>query len=165
MRGAGFANTDIWRATASIDSAVGFCPVGGAWLTTHMWQHYLFTGHRKFLENSYPVFKNASLFFLDILVEEPTHHWLVTCPSMSPEHGGLVAFRHAFVSQAFLDDASEGEIREWVGHTNSRIVERYRHLRSDDAAKNGADRFFRRCPEREEQHQHRGKRSVKWNQS
>jgi integrase len=47
--------------------------------------------------------------------------------------GRLHSFRHAFVSQAFLDGASEGEIREWVGHTNSRIVERYRHLRNEDA--------------------------------
>lgn len=84
-------NTDIWRATAPIDSAVGFWPVGGAWLTTHMWQHYLFSGDRKFLEDAYPIFKGASQFFLDTLVEEPTHQWLVTCPSMSPEHGGLVA--------------------------------------------------------------------------
>jgi integrase len=45
----------------------------------------------------------------------------------------LHSFRHAFVSQAFLDGVSEGEIRSWVGHTNSRIVERYRHLRNEDA--------------------------------
>jgi alpha-L-fucosidase 2 len=84
-------NTDIWRATAPIDSAVGFWPMGGAWLTTHLWEHYQFTGDRKFLEESYPILKGASQFFLDTLVEEPTHKWLVTCPSMSPEHGGLVA--------------------------------------------------------------------------
>ncbi|MDQ3816002.1 MAG: glycoside hydrolase N-terminal domain-containing protein, partial [Armatimonadota bacterium] len=84
-------NTDLWRATAPIDAAVGFWPTGGAWLTTHLWEHYLFTGDRKFLESVYPIFKGASQFFMDILVEEPTHKWLVTCPSMSPEHGGLVA--------------------------------------------------------------------------
>lgn len=84
-------NTDLWRATAPIDSAVGFWPMGGAWLTTHMWEHYLFTGDRKFLAEAYPIFKGASQFFLETLVEEPKHHWLVTCPSMSPEHGGLVA--------------------------------------------------------------------------
>jgi integrase len=49
------------------------------------------------------------------------------------EHGRLHSFRHFFVSQAFLGGASEGEIREWVGHRDSRIVERYRHLRSQDA--------------------------------
>jgi alpha-L-fucosidase 2 len=83
-------NTDIWRATAPIDSAVGFWPMGGAWLTTHLWEHYQFSGDRAFLERSYPIMKGASQFFLDTLVEEPTHKWLVTCPSMSPEHGGLV---------------------------------------------------------------------------
>jgi integrase len=47
--------------------------------------------------------------------------------------GRLHSFRHYFVSQAFLGGASEGEIREWVGHTDSRIVERYRHLRDEEA--------------------------------
>ena len=49
------------------------------------------------------------------------------------ESGRLHSFRHAFVSQSFLDGAGEGEIRTWVGHTNSRIVERYRHLSNEDA--------------------------------
>jgi alpha-L-fucosidase 2 len=65
--------------------------MGGAWLTTHLWEHYQFSGDRKFLEEAYPILKGASQFFLDTLVEEPAHQWLVTCPSMSPEHGGLVA--------------------------------------------------------------------------
>jgi alpha-L-fucosidase 2 len=85
-------NTDAWRATAPIDAPqYGMWPTGGAWLTTHLWQHYLFTGDRAALEHDYPIFKGACEFFLDTLVEEPTHHWLVTCPSMSPEHGGVVA--------------------------------------------------------------------------
>ncbi|TFW32922.1 glycosyl hydrolase family 95 catalytic domain-containing protein [Massilia horti] len=82
-------NTDIWRATAPIDAAVGMWPVGGAWLTSHLWEHYLFSGDRKYLASIYPILKGASQFFIDTLVEEPTHHWLVTAPSMSPEHGGL----------------------------------------------------------------------------
>lgn len=49
------------------------------------------------------------------------------------EHGRLHSFRHFFTSQAFLGGASEGEIREWVGHRDSKIVERYRHLRMTDA--------------------------------
>ena len=84
-------NSDLWRATAPIDSAVGFWPMGGAWLTTHLWEHYLFTGDRDFLKSVYPIFKGSSEFFMDILIKEPEHGWLVTCPSMSPEHGGLVA--------------------------------------------------------------------------
>jgi integrase len=49
------------------------------------------------------------------------------------EHGRLHSFRHFFVSQAFLGGASEGEIREWVGHADSKMVEHYRHLGQKDA--------------------------------
>ena len=83
-------NTDLWRATAPIDSPVtGMWPTGGAWLCTHLWTHYQFTLDRAFLAKAYPVMKGASLFFLDTLFEEPAHHWLVTAPSLSPEHGGV----------------------------------------------------------------------------
>jgi alpha-L-fucosidase 2 len=85
-------NTDIWRATAPIDYPYsGMWPMGGAWLSTHLWEHYLFTRDKSFLEQSYPIFKGASEFFLDTLVEDPKTKYLVTCPSVSPEHGGLVA--------------------------------------------------------------------------
>jgi alpha-L-fucosidase 2 len=80
-------NTDLWRATGPIDRAnSGFWPTGGAWLCQNLWEHYLFTGDRKFLAQIYPAMKGAAQFFLDTLVEEPAHHWLVTCPSMSPEN-------------------------------------------------------------------------------
>ena len=48
-------------------------------------------------------------------------------------HARLHSFRHYFISQAFLGGASEGEIRSWVGHRDSRVIERYRHLRDKDA--------------------------------
>lgn len=80
-------NTDLWRATGPIDGAFyGMWPTGGAWLTRHLWEHWLFTGDRAFLARSYPVMKGAAEFFLDTLVAEPKHGWLVTSPSMSPEH-------------------------------------------------------------------------------
>ena len=82
-----FHNTDLWRATAVIDGNWAFTPTCGAWLTTHLWEHYQFTGDKRFLKEVYPVFKGAAEFFLDFLVEEPTHKWLVTCPSASPENG------------------------------------------------------------------------------
>lgn len=49
------------------------------------------------------------------------------------EHGRLHSFRHYFCSQAFLGGASEGEIKEWLGHADSKMVEHYRHLHSEDA--------------------------------
>jgi alpha-L-fucosidase 2 len=80
-------NTDLWRQTAPIDGPLwGFWPTGGAWLCTHLWHHYEFSGDRKFLARAYRVMKGAAEFFLDTLVEEPRHNWLVTCPSISPEN-------------------------------------------------------------------------------
>jgi alpha-L-fucosidase 2 len=85
-------NTDAWRATGPVDYApTGMWPMGGAWLCTHLWQHYLFGGDRQFLAGAYPLMKGASEFFLDTLVEHPKYHWLVTCPSYSPENGPLCA--------------------------------------------------------------------------
>jgi alpha-L-fucosidase 2 len=80
-------NTDLWRATAPIDGPLwGFWPTGGAWLCTHLWNHYEFSGDQQFLRRVYPVMKGAAQFFLDTLVEEPKHKWLVTCPTISPEN-------------------------------------------------------------------------------
>jgi len=80
-------NTDLWRATGPIDGAVyGTWPMGGAWLSVHLWEHYLFTGDRAFLAKAYPILKGSAEFFLETLVAEPVHGWLLTSPSMSPEH-------------------------------------------------------------------------------
>ena len=49
------------------------------------------------------------------------------------EHGTFHGFRHYFCSQCFLGGASEGEIRSWLGHAESKMVEHYRHLRNEDA--------------------------------
>ncbi len=80
-------NTDAWRGTAPVDGALwGMWMTGGAWLCTHLWEHYLFTRDTEALARHYPVLKSAAEFFLDTLVEEPAHGWLVTCPSVSPEN-------------------------------------------------------------------------------
>lgn len=80
-------NTDIWRFTGPIDGAFyGLWPMGGAWLTQHLWQHYLYTGDKAFLKEYYPVLKGAAMFYMDVLQEEPENKWLVVAPSMSPEN-------------------------------------------------------------------------------
>ena len=80
-------NTDIWRAASPMDGPTwGTFSVGGAWLCTHLWEHYRFTGDTAFLDRVYPVLKSACEFFLDTLVEHPSTKWLVTCPSTSPEN-------------------------------------------------------------------------------
>ncbi|MEP6914123.1 MAG: glycoside hydrolase N-terminal domain-containing protein [Acidobacteriota bacterium] len=80
-------NTDLWRATGPIDGPqYGMWPTGGAWLTLPLWDRYEYTGDRDYLRRIYPLLKGAAQFFLDTLVVEPAHQWLVTSPSLSPEN-------------------------------------------------------------------------------
>lgn len=80
-------NTDIWRITGPVDGIYSaMWPMGGAWLSQQLWQKYLYSGDLDYLRAVYPVLKEASRFFVDVLVEEPSHHWLVVSPSMSPEN-------------------------------------------------------------------------------
>lgn len=82
-------NTDIWRSSGPVDGAAwGMYVNGGAWLATHLWQHYLFTGDKKFLKEWYPVLKGAADFYMDFMVTDPNNGYLVVAPSVSPEHGG-----------------------------------------------------------------------------
>lgn len=80
-------NTDIWRITGVVDFAnAGMWPMGGAWLSQHLWEKYLYNGDKDYLKSVYPVLKSAAQFYEDFLIEEPTHKWLVISPSMSPEN-------------------------------------------------------------------------------
>jgi alpha-L-fucosidase 2 len=80
-------NTDIWRATGAIDGANwGAFNASGAWMTQHLWEHYLYSGDKAFLASIFPVLKGASTFYIDYLVEHPKYHWLVVNPDESPEN-------------------------------------------------------------------------------
>ena len=80
-------NTDIWRVAGPIDGAFwGMFPNGGAWLATHIWEHYLYTLDKDFLREYYPILKGAADFYLDYMVERDGE--LLVVPSVSPEHGG-----------------------------------------------------------------------------
>lgn len=80
-------NTDIWRITGVVDFAnAGMWPMGGAWLSQHLWEKYLYSGDKNYLRTIFPVLKSAAQFYEDFLIEEPANHWLVASPSMSPEN-------------------------------------------------------------------------------
>ncbi|EFM12460.1 Alpha-L-fucosidase [Paenibacillus curdlanolyticus YK9] len=80
--------SNLW-ADASITSRwlpAMFWPMGGAWLTLHMWEHYLYGGDIAFLrDRAYPAMRESALFFLDFMVQDPQGRW-VTAPSVSPEN-------------------------------------------------------------------------------
>ncbi len=90
-------NTDLWRIAGPVDGTNwGMFPTGGAWLTTHLWQHYLFTGDKDFLRTYYPIMEGAARFLVQYMQTYPKNGeikeaagWLVTVPTVSPEHGPL----------------------------------------------------------------------------
>ncbi len=80
-------NTDIWMAAAPMDGpSWGTFATGGAWLVTHLWEHYRFNPDTTFLAKWYPVLRGQVRFLSSILVKDPNNGWLVTAPSTSPEN-------------------------------------------------------------------------------
>ncbi|MCL5096454.1 MAG: glycoside hydrolase family 95 protein, partial [Candidatus Omnitrophica bacterium] len=83
----------------------GMHPTGGIWIASDLWQHYLFTDDLDFLRrHAYPTLKEAAEFFLDYMIIDPKHGWLVTGPSVSPEN-------------AFVTPKGQGNCSEYMGPT------------------------------------------------
>lgn len=108
-------NTDGWRATSVADGALwGMWPTGGAWLAVMVWDHYRFTGDVETLRAHYPVIRGAARFFLDTLIPEPGHGWLVTNPSNSPElehHPGVSVCAGPTMDMQILRDLFDACLR------------------------------------------------------
>ncbi|QEM05290.1 glycoside hydrolase family 95 protein [Mucilaginibacter rubeus] len=86
-------NTDLWRGAAPVNASNhGIWVSGAAWLCHQLWEHYLYAGDKDFLQKrAYPEMKGAAEFFVHSLVKDPKTGFLISTPSNSPEHGGLVA--------------------------------------------------------------------------
>ncbi|MDO6429124.1 glycoside hydrolase N-terminal domain-containing protein [Flavitalea sp. BT771] len=98
-------NTDLWRITGPVDDIFwAVWSMGGAWLSLHTWEKYLYNGDTAYLRSVYPVLKGAALFFVDHLVEEPSHHWLVNNPGTSPENAPSVRPGVSFAAGATMDN-------------------------------------------------------------
>ena len=83
--------TNVWNYTAPGEHpSWGATNTGGAWLCAHLWEHYLYNGDLEYLRKVYPAMKGASEFFLSTMITEPSHGWLVTAPTSSPENSFIV---------------------------------------------------------------------------
>ncbi len=79
---------NAWGFTSpSEDPSWGATNTCGAWIALHLWEHYLYTGDRAYLERVYPIIRDAALFLRSILIEDPKSGYLVTAPTTSPENG------------------------------------------------------------------------------
>jgi alpha-L-fucosidase 2 len=84
----GHYTTDAWLYTPTGGQPKwALWQMGGAWCTRHFIEHYWFTGNRTFLKDrAYPILRDASLFLLDWLVQNPKTGKLVAGPGTSPEN-------------------------------------------------------------------------------
>lgn len=79
--------TNVWNYTAPGEHpSWGATNTGGAWLCAHLWEHYLYTQDKEYLQRIYPILKGAADFFRSTMVREPGNGWLVTAPTSSPEN-------------------------------------------------------------------------------
>lgn len=84
-------NTDIWGMTCPVGEGSGDpmwanWNMGGAWISTHLWEHYSFNMSKSYLNQVYPVLKGAADFCMNWLVKLPQTDYLITAPSTSPEN-------------------------------------------------------------------------------
>jgi len=83
--------TNPWGFTSPGEHASwGSTTTGSAWLCLHLWEHWSYTLDLDYLAWAYPILKGSALFYLDMLIPEPEHGWLVTAPANSPENAFLL---------------------------------------------------------------------------
>ncbi|MVM30320.1 glycoside hydrolase family 95 protein [Spirosoma sp. HMF4905] len=135
-------NTDLWRGTAPINASNhGIWVSGGAWVSHHLWEHYRYTQDRTFLQKrGYPAMKEAALFFVDFLVKDPKTGWLISTPSNSPEHGGLVAgptMDHQIIRDLFKNCIAASEILGVDAAFRDTLQTMYRQIAPNQIGKHG----------------------------
>lgn len=109
-------NSDIWAKTSTVgnydtdpkaSTRYSAWPMGGAWLSTHLFEHYQFTGDKKFLsQTGYPLMKGAALFMLNWLIKDPKTGYLITNPGVSPENLVKIGGKEYEISMASTMDLS-----------------------------------------------------------
>lgn len=173
-------NTDLWRVAAPMDGPDwGAFTTAGAWLCTHLWEHYLFTGDRDFLRGAYPVMKGSAEFFLDFLVADPSRGWLVTNPSTSPENFPLAPGNDPFfdevtgsmspgttlvagstidmqiLSDLFAEVAEAASVLGVDPDLRAKLLETRKRLAPMQVGRDGAlQEWLEDWPQREESHRH-----------
>ncbi|GGF11663.1 glycoside hydrolase family 95 protein [Hymenobacter cavernae] len=134
-------NTDLWRGTAPINASNhGIWVTGAAWLTQHIWEHYQFTQDKEFLRQQYPVMKEAASFFVNFLVKDPKTGWLISTPSNSPEHGGLVAgptMDHQIIRELFKNCSAAAQVLGTDADFRKTLAEKASQLAPNQIGKHG----------------------------
>ncbi|MEO6520967.1 MAG: glycoside hydrolase N-terminal domain-containing protein [Mucilaginibacter sp.] len=134
-------NTDIWLGTAPINASNhGIWQGGAAWLTRHLWEHYQYTQDKIFLQQVYPEIKGAAEFFVSTLVKDPKTGYLISTPSNSPEHGGLVAgptMDRQIIRDLFKNCIAASEVLKTDEPFRKILQEKYKQIAPNQIGKYG----------------------------
>ncbi|MCW3785943.1 glycoside hydrolase family 95 protein [Plebeiibacterium sediminum] len=135
-------NTDQWRGTAPINNSNhGIWVTGGAWLAHHLWEHYMYTQDKEFLKTkAYPLLKGSAEFFADFLVKDPKTGYLISTPSNSPEHGGLVAgptMDHQIIRSLFKIVIESSDILDTDHEFAAMLKDKLTQMAPDQIGKHG----------------------------
>ena len=132
-----------WHFTAPGEHpSWGATNTGGGWLCQHFWTHYLYTKDSTYLAEVYPVMKGACEFFLSSLIEEPTHRWLVTAPTTSPENAFYMPGSETAVSVCMGSTMDNQIVRELFTNTSQAAV----LLNTDAGFRDRLDSTVKRLP-------------------
>ncbi|GAO28868.1 putative large secreted protein [Geofilum rubicundum JCM 15548] len=98
-------NTDVWRITGPVDGSYwGMWPMGGVWLSQHLFDKYEYSGDKEYLRSVYDILTGAVAFCLDYMVEDPEKGWMVVVPSNSPENSPSIHYQSSIASGTTMDN-------------------------------------------------------------
>ncbi len=125
-------NADIWAPSNPVGGlpVYAFWPMSSGWLCLHLWERYCFTLDKSFLEQKYPIMKDAALFYLDWLIKDK-NGYLITCPSTSPEN----TFRDQNRKKCSVSKASTMDMAI-IRNLFKNVIEACKILKKDDNFKN-----------------------------
>lgn len=102
----------------------GWSPAAIPWILDNLYDAYLFTLDQSYLEKIYPIMREATRFFEQALVYNPTDGYYYSAPAYSPEHGPITlgnVYEHSLIQQLILNTIASGKklgldsekIRDW----------------------------------------------------
>jgi alpha-L-fucosidase 2 len=98
-------NTDIWRISGPVDGSYwGMWPMGGVWLTQHLFDKFEYSGDEEYLRSVYDILRGGAEFCLDFIVEEPENRWMVIVPSNSPENSPSIHHQSSIAAGTTIDN-------------------------------------------------------------
>jgi alpha-L-fucosidase 2 len=98
-------NTDLWRICGPVDGSYwGMWPMGGVWLSQHLFDKFEYSGDVEYLRSVYDILRGSAEFLVDFMVAEPENGWMVVVPSNSPENSPSIHYQSSIAAGTTIDN-------------------------------------------------------------